>query len=250
MRSTAFATILLIAPLPGAADQVTVFAAASLRTALDQIAADFGTQTGHEISISYAGSGSLARQILQGAPADLFISANVGWMDQVEEAGLVVDGTREDLLGNRLVLIAHDKDATPVELGPQTDLAALLEGGKLAMGMVDSVPAGQYGKAALTNLGLWDSVSAEVAQADNVRAALALVSTGEAPFGIVYATDAKADQNVTVVAEFPADSYPPIIYPAALLTEAADAGDRAFYEALSTPAAAEAFAAQGFSVLN
>lgn len=250
MRSTALAAILLIAPLPAAADEVVVFAAASMRTALDQIAADFTETTGHELTISYAGSGSLARQILQGAPADLFISANMQWMDQVSEAGLVAGDARRDLLGNKLVLIAHDADAAPVAIGPETDLLALLDGGKLAMGMVDSVPAGQYGKAALTSLGLWDAVAPEVAQADNVRAALALVSTGEAPYGVVYATDAVADKNVTVVGEFPAESYPPIIYPAALLTEAADEGDRAFYDALSSAPAGEIFAAQGFSLVN
>jgi molybdate transport system substrate-binding protein len=172
-------------------------------------------------------------------------------MDEVEKAGLVVDGTREDILGNTLVLIAHGKDAPAVEIGAGVDLAGMLGDEKLAMALVDSVPAGQYGKAALTTLGVWDAVAPSVAQSDNVRAALALVSTGEAPYGIVYATDAAADDNVTIVGTFPADSYPPIVYPAALLTEAADEADRAFYAALtSSDAARAAFEAQGFAVLD
>ncbi|MFD1795931.1 molybdate ABC transporter substrate-binding protein [Paracoccus aurantiacus] len=239
--------------LPATADEVSVFAAASLKTALDQIAASYEQATGDEIVISYAGSNALARQIIQGAPADIFISANPGWMDEVEKAGLLAEGTRRDLLGNTLVLIAHDDpprtEATP-QLTPQFDLAGMLGTGKLAMAMVDSVPAGQYGKAALESLGLWDSVAASVAQADNVRAALSLVALGEAPFGIVYATDAKAEDRVHVIATFPDDSYPPAIYPAAMLNNAADQADRDFFDALTGADAAKIFAAQGFRVLN
>ena len=232
------------------ADEVVVFAAASLKTALDAVAADFQAATGHTVTISYAGSNALAKQIIEGAPADIFVSAAVNWMDEVEKAGLVVPGSREDLLGNTLVLIAHGKDAAPVEIGPGTDLAGLLGDGKLSMALVDSVPAGQYGKASLESLGLWAGVEAHVAQAENVRAALALVSSGEAPYGIVYASDAVADDNVTVVATFPADSHKPIIYPAALLTGAADAADTAFYEALSSDAADAKFTEQGFAILK
>lgn len=239
---------LLCLPMPAWADRVVVFAAASLKTGLDQVAADFQANTGHEVVISYAGSNALAKQIIEGAPADIFISAAVNWMDEVEKAGLVASGTRADILGNRLVLIAHGKDAAPVEIGPETDLAGLLAGGRLSMAMVDAVPAGQYGKAALEHLGLWPSVSGAVAQSENVRAALALVASGEAPYGIVYASDAVADDNVTVVATFPENSHPPIVYPAALLTGAADTGDRAFLEALTDEAADAAFAAQGFIV--
>ena len=235
---------------PAAADEVVVFAAASLKTALDRIATDFQTSTGHSVVISYAGSNTLAQQIIAGAPADIFVSANQKWMDEVETAGLVTDGTRADLLGNTLVLIAHGKDAAPVEIGQGFDLAGLLGPDKLAMAMVSSVPAGQYGKAALESLGLWATVEPSVAQSDNVRAALALVSTGEAPYGIVYATDAVAEDNVTVVGTFPADSHPAITYPGALLTTAADEADRAFFQALSSDAADAIFAAQGFAILN
>jgi molybdate transport system substrate-binding protein len=221
-----------------------------MKTALDEAAAAWMAETGHTVTISYAGSNQLARQIIAGAPADIFISAAVSWMDEVETAGLVVDGTRVDLFGNTLVLIAHGRNTVAVEIEPGFDLAGMLGDEKLAMALVDAVPAGQYGKAALQNLGVWDAVAPSVAQSDNVRAALALVSTGEAPYGIVYATDAAADENVTIVGTFPADSYPPVVYPGALLTGAADTTDRAFLEALSSEAARAAFAGQGFAILN
>ncbi len=232
------------------ADEVVVFAAASMKNALDAVAAGFEAETGHQVTISYAGSNQLARQIIEGAPADIFISAAVNWMDEVEKAGLIADQSRSDLFGNSLVLIAHGRDAAPVDIGPEMDLPALLGGERLAMALVDAVPAGQYGKAALETLGLWPGVEPLVAQSDNVRAALALVSTGEAPFGIVYATDAAADDNVTVVGTFPADSSPAIVYPGAVLTGAADAADRAFFEALSSDAADAIFRAEGFAILN
>ncbi|MCL4189265.1 MAG: molybdate ABC transporter substrate-binding protein [Rhodobacteraceae bacterium] len=249
-RITAAAALSLAAAATAAAGEVVVFAAASMKTALDQVASAWTAETGHGIAISYAGSGQLARQIIQGAPADIFISAAADWMDEIGTAGLVVAGTRADLFGNTLVLIAHGTGAAPVAIGPGFDLPGLLGEGKLAMALVDAVPAGQYGKAALTALGIWEAVAPAVAQVDNVRAALALVSAGEAPFGIVYATDAVADGNVTVVGTFPADSHPPIVYPAALLTGAADPADRAFLQALTSEAARAAFAGQGFAVLN
>ncbi|WP_313136222.1 molybdate ABC transporter substrate-binding protein [Paracoccus jeotgali] len=235
--------------LPATADQVHVFAAASMRNALDAVAADYMAKSGDQVVISYAGSNALARQIIDGAPADIFISANESWMDEVEAAGLIADDLRRDLLQNTLVLVAGD----PSVQGPVNatmDLAGMLDGGKLAMALVESVPAGQYGKAALEHLGLWQVAEPSVAQADNVRAALALVATGEAPLGIVYATDAKAEPRVHVVGEFPDDSYPPATYPAGLLTESEDDGDRAFFEALSGEAASAIFAEQGFRVVN
>lgn len=228
------------------AEKVTVFAAASLKTALDSIAADFEAKTGDKVVISYAGSNALAKQIIDGAPADIFLSANTQWMDEVEKAGLIAPEGRKDLLGNSLVLVASGKDAKAVTIDQNLDLAQLLNGGKLAMAMVDAVPAGQYGKAALTALGLWEDVAASVAQSENVRAALALVATGEAPYGIVYATDAVSDDKVTVVGSFPDASYPKITYPAALLTNATEPADKAFYDALSAPEANALFTAQGF----
>lgn len=244
------ALLLILAPLPAQAEEVVVFAAASMKTALDAVAEEFEAASGNTVTISYAGSNALAKQIIEGAPADIFISAAPKWMDEVEKAGLVAPGTRADLFGNTLVLVAHGAGAASVEIGPGLDLTALLAGGKLSMALVDSVPAGQYGKAALESLGLWQAVAPSVAQADNVRAALALVSTGEAPYGIVYATDAAADPGVTVAGTFPQDSYPVITYPGALLTGAADAADKAFFEAITSEAGDAVFAAQGFRVLN
>ena len=246
----ALAALLASVAIPAMADEVVVFAAASLKGALDAVAADYEAATGNSVTISYAGSNALAQQIIEGAPADIFISASETWMDAVEKAGLVVDGTRADLLGNRLVLVAPGKGAAPVEIGPGLDLAGLLGDGKLAMAMVDAVPAGQYGKQALETLGLWASVEGAVAQTENVRAALVLVSSGEASLGIVYASDAAADDAVTVIGTFPEDSHKPITYPAALLSGAADAADRDFLAALASDAADATFAAQGFVVLN
>jgi molybdate transport system substrate-binding protein len=250
-RRLALATLIaatLAAPLR--AEEVVVFAAASLKTALDEVAAEFEASTGHSVTISYAGSNQLAKQIIEGAPADIFLSAAVNWMDAVDQAGLVVPVQRRDLWGNDLVLIAHGTDASPVEIGPELDLVALLDGGMLSMAMVDAVPAGQYGKQSLEALGLWAVAEPLVAQSENVRAALALVATGEASYGIVYASDAVAGDNVTVVGQFPETSHAPITYPAALLTGAADAADRAFFDALSADAADAKFAAQGFKILN
>ena len=244
----ALAAVLCLGAAPIAAAEVVVFAAASMKTALDEFAATWMEETGHRVVVSYAGSNALARQIIEGAPADIFLSAAVDWMDEVEKAGVLAEGTRADLFGNSLVLVAHGSDAPPVAMGPDLDLAGMLGDGKLAMALVDAVPAGRYGKTALVSLGLWDAVAPAVAQADNVRAALALVSTGEAPFGVVYASDAAADGRVSVVGEFPDGSHPPIVYPGALLADAADEADRAFFAALRSETARAAFAGQGFAI--
>lgn len=240
----------LALPAAARAEEVVVFAAASLKTALDQIAADYGKATGHTVTVSYAGSNKLAKQIIEGAPADIFVSAAENWMDEVEKAGLTVADSRADLLGNTLVLVAHGAGAPKAEIGKDLDLKGLLGEGKLSMAMVDSVPAGQYGKAALESFGLWSGVEPAVAQAENVRDALKLVALGEAPYGIVYASDAVAEPGVSVVGVFPAESHKPILYPAALLTGAADAADTDFLRVLSEPAADAIFAAQGFEVKN
>lgn len=250
--AAAFAAASILVPLamPAAADEVRVFAAASLKTALDAFAKDWSARSGHEAILTYAGSNLLAKQIIEGAPADIFISAAEDWMDEVEKAEMIADGLRRDQWGNTLVLIAHGADAAPLELGPDLDVKALLGDGYLAMALIDSVPAGQYGKAALSELGLWSKLQTQVAQSDNVRAALAMVAQGEAPYGIVYATDAFADQNVSVVATFPQSSHPPIRYPAAVLTGAQDDADKAFFDALQGSEASAIFTGQGFSVLT
>ena len=244
----------MAASMTAAATEITVFAAASLKTALDAIAADWQAKTGTTVVISYGGSPTLAQQIAQGAPADIFISASTAWMDTLADAALITPDTRRDLLGNRLVLVAYDKDAAPVTIAPGLDLAAMLGGGKLSMALVDSVPAGQYGKQALENLDIWASVEGSVVQSENVRAALALVTTGEAAYGIVYASDAIADDaagdKVAVVGTFPQDSHTPIVYPAAVLAASTKPEAAAFLTALSQDAADAVFEAQGFIVLN
>ncbi|MGC9371608.1 MAG: molybdate ABC transporter substrate-binding protein [Paracoccaceae bacterium] len=243
------ALALVSSPLRAAADEVTVFAAASMTNAMAEVEERFEAATGHDLIVSLAGSSALARQIQQGAPADIFISANPGWMDTLEEDGLVEEGTRFDLLNNAIVLIAADADAAPVDIGPGMDLAGLLGDGRLAMALVDSVPAGIYGKAALESLGLWAGVEAKVAQADNVRAALAFVATGEAPYGIVYATDAVAEDDVTVVGTFPAETHPPIVYPAAALSQSGNPLNQSVLDFLRGPEGRAAFERQGFVVV-
>lgn len=244
------AAAVAVAPAPARADDTVVFAAASLKNALDAIAADFAAGGQGTIKASYAASSALAKQIDQGAPADIFISADVPWMDDVAKHDLLEPGTRVDLLGNSLVLVAPASYAGTVTIAKGFDLVGLLGGGRLAMADVAAVPAGKYGKASLEALGVWDGVKDHLAQADNVRSALALVSRGEAPFGIVYATDAVADKGVKVVATFPADSHPPIIYPAAIVKGAKGGATKAFFAYLRSEAAAKRFTEQGFVVLK
>jgi molybdate transport system substrate-binding protein len=238
----------LTAPATWAAD-VTVFAAASLKNALDDVNAAWKAEAGKEATISYAASSALAKQIEEAAPADVFISADVPWMTYLAERDLVKKDTVVELLGNRLVLIAPADSDASVEIGPGFDLAGLLGDGHIAMGQVDSVPAGKYGKEALTSLGVWEQVEGRVAQAENVRAAQALVATGEAPLGIVYETDANAEKAVRIVGKFPEDSHAPIVYPAAVTAEATSPDAGAFMAFLRTEAAAALFEKQGFTVL-
>lgn len=243
----------LLAALPSAAARgrdVVVFAAASLKNALDEINAAWGRDGGKRASISYAASSALAKQIEQGAPADLFASADLDWMDYAAGKGLIRPETRVTLLGNRLVLIAPKESAATVKLAPGLNLAASLGGGRLAMANVDAVPAGKYGRAALEKLGAWDGVRDQVAQAENVRAALLLVSRGEAPLGIVYQTDAAADPNVRIVGTFPEDTHPPIVYPVAITKESSNPDAPAFLAFLRSGAARAAFERQGFTVID
>ncbi|MDQ0455037.1 molybdate ABC transporter substrate-binding protein [Rhizobium paknamense] len=233
-----------------AADKVTVFAAASLKETLDRLAADWKTQTGKEVTISFAASSALAKQIEQGAPADLFISADLTWMDYLAKADLIDPQSRVNLLGNRIVLITAAQSNLALKIGSDADLKAALGDGRLAMGAVQSVPAGMYGKAALEKLGLWESVKDKIAQADNVRAALLLVSRQEAPLGIVYETDARVDPGVKIIDRFPETSHPPIIYPAALTEATKNPDASAFLTFLQGAKAAEVFKAAGFTMLG
>ncbi|UYN97775.1 MAG: molybdate ABC transporter substrate-binding protein [Enhydrobacter sp.] len=242
-----------LAFVPGIAraqDDVVVFAAASLKNALDEIATNWSKDTGKRMPrISYAASPALARQIEAGAPADLFISADLAWMDHVDDRKLIAAGTRFDLVGNSIVVIApKDSKVTSVAI-TGANLAKALDGGRLAMANVAAVPAGKYGKAALEKLGAWNDVRDRLAQADNVRAALLLVARGEAPLGIVYGTDAAAEPNVRIVATFPAGSHPPIVYPAALTRDSKKADARAFLDYLRGARARLSFEKQGFTVL-
>ncbi|MGP9822722.1 molybdate ABC transporter substrate-binding protein [Salinarimonas sp. NSM] len=243
------AALTFSAPAARAQDAV-VFAAASLRNALDDAAAAFQERTGSRIALSYAGSSALARQIEEGAPADLFVSASVEWMDHLAAAGLIREESRVDLLGNRIALVAPATSDVEVTIAPGFDLAgALGPDGRLAMAETTAVPAGVYGRAALEHLGVWESVAERLAQSENVRAALALVSRGEVPLGIVYTTDATADENVRVVALFPEETHPPIVYPAALTRESESAVAAEFLAFLRTPEARPLLERQGFAVL-
>jgi molybdate transport system substrate-binding protein len=222
-----------------------VFAAASLTNALGDVAQAFTARTGTAVEASYAASSVLARQIEAGAPADLFLSADPEWMDYLERRDLLRSGTRRDLLGNELVLIAPVGSTVRVRLAPGVDLAAALSGGRLATGDPDSVPVGRYAQAALASLKLWGAVSSHLVRAENVRAALEYVARGEASLGIVYRTDALAEKRVRLVASFPPGSHPPIIYPVAL-TARAGAGAPAFEDFLLGDEARRIFARYGF----
>lgn len=233
-----------------AADNVTVFAAASMKNALDAANAEWQKETSKETTVSYAASSALAKQIEAGAPANIFISADLDWMNYLAEKKLIREETRANLLGNRIVLVAPKGKAELVEIKEGFDLSGLIGDGKLAMGEVNSVPAGKYGKAALEKLGVWSTLESKVAGAESVRAALALVSREEAPYGIVYQTDAVADPGVTIVGTFPEDTHPPIIYPIALLAESQNADAAAYLDFLKSSKAVPLFEAQGFTVLK
>lgn len=239
--------------LPGLAQaqsgDVVVFAAASLKNALDAIAGGWQQETGNKSKISYAAASTLAKQLEQGAPADLFISADLEWMDYVDQRKLIRPGSRINLLGNKLVLIGPKDGAKPITIAPGFDLLTPLAGGRLAMGAVASVPVGKYGKAALENLGVWESLKGRIAEAETVRVALTYVARGETPLGIVYQTDAAADQSVAVLGTFPAGSHPDIVYPAAVMAESKRETASALFRYLQGPQAKAQFEAQGFTVL-
>ena len=251
LAAFAAAVALAAAPLAAAAQQqsITVFAAASMKNALDDVDDAFSKQSGIKVVASYDASSALMKQIEQGAPADVFLSADLKWMDYGADHNLIKTDTRFDLLGNRLVLIApKDSKIGTVTIGPGFNLAALAGDGRIAVGDVRAVPAGLYAKAALEKLGAWTAVESKLAMAQNVRAALVLVARGEAPLGIVYETDARIDPGVKIVAVFPEDSHPPIVYPVAATATAKP--DAAPYLAfLRTQAAKTIFERYGFTVL-
>ena len=235
--------------LARAEEPVTVFAAASLKESAEKVAVAWKAAGGSDVTFSFAGSSALAKQIEEGAPADVFISADLKWMEHLDKAGRVKGDTRVNLLGNRIVLVAPQDSSVTANIAPNFPLADLLGDERLAMANVDAVPAGTYGKAALTNLGVWESVRDKVAQAENVRAALLLVSRGEAPFGIVYETDARVDPGVKILDRFPEDSHPAIVYPAALTTDGSNPRAAEFLAYLQGADAHAIFTAAGFTVL-
>ncbi len=242
-------------PLPittAQAEDVTVFAAASLKNALDEVAAAYEEETGRSVLISYAASSALARQIEEAAPADIFFSADLAWMDYLEQRDLIRMESRQTVLGNEIVFVAPaDPPPAPLAIAKDMDLAAALgSDGRLAMANVDSVPAGRYGRAALEWLGVWEAVAPRVVQADNVRAALAFVAAGEVPLGIVYRTDANAEPKVAVVGTFPSESHPAILYPAAITALSTSPDARAFFDYMRSDAAKPAYEKQGFTVVS
>ena len=252
LRRAALALLLTVPlALPASAQDKTiiVFAAASMKNAIDDINAAFTKATGVKAVASLAASSALAKQIEQGAPADVFASADADWMDYVEQKKLINDGSRVNLLGNKLVLIApKDSRLDKVTIGPGFDVARLAGDGRIAVADVRAVPAGKYAKAALEKLGGWSAAEKKLAMAENVRAGLALVGRGEAPLGIVYETDARLEKNVKIVGYFPDDSHPPIVYPVALTASAKPEAER-YLAFLRSATAKTVFETYGFTFL-
>jgi molybdate transport system substrate-binding protein len=251
MSAVALSPWLAIVRQPRASEKgPVVFAAASLKTALDEIAAAFAAETGKTTSIVYASSAILAKQIEQGAPADIFISADLNWMDYLDRAELIRPDTRHNLLGNALVLIETADSNIDLAIAPGFDLAGATGNGKIAVCTIAACPGGIYAKQALDALGIWAEVEPKLAQADNIRNALNFVSRGEARFGIVYATDAKADPKVKVVGVFPESTHSPIIYPAAIVSTSKNSDAAHFLGFLSSPTADKIWIEQGFTILS
>ena len=233
-----------------AQEQLTVFAASSLKNALDETNAAFSKASGMKVVSSYEASSALAKQIEQGAPADIFISADLRWMDYAAERKLIDTSTRVNLLGNKLVLIAPvDSKLGNLNIGHGFDIAKLAGDGRIAVADVKAVPAGLYAKAALEKLGAWSAAEPKLAQAENVRATLAFVARGEAPIGIVYETDAKVEPKVKTIGVFPYDSYPPVTYPIAATAESKKASAAQYLGFLRSAAAKAIFEKYGFSFL-
>lgn len=243
--AAALAVALIATPVQAA--PVTVFAAASLKNALDEVGAQYA-RSGGQARFSYAGSSAIARQIEQGAPADIYVSADADWMDYLAQRKLIVTSTRRDLLTNRLALIAPADSKVVLKIGRGMPLTKVLGERRLAVAGPD-VPAGKYAKASLSTLGVWDSVSGRLAQAENVRMALQYVARGESPLGIVYDTDAKVEPKVRIVGLFPEGTHPKIVYPAAVVAASKNPDAAKFITFMSGPQAAAIFRKYGFTVL-
>lgn len=249
-HALALAAALPVSTARAQARPLVVFAAASLKEALDEATGAYAAASGAARPVlSYAGSNQLARQIEQGAPADVFLSADEDWMDYLSQRGLIRAGSRRSLVGNALALIGP-AGAPRVEISRGLDLVGLLKGGRLATPDMSAVPAGRYAKTALESLGLFEQVKARIAATENVRVALALVARGEAPLGIVYATDAAAEPKVAIIGVFPPGAHPPIAYPGAITAAATHPEAGAFLDFLASEAAARIFVARGFTLLR
>lgn len=243
-----FLTIGWLVPGRAAAEEITVFAAASLTSAMGAVGQAFEQTEPHTVRFSFAASSTLAKQIENGAPAHLFMSADRAWMDYLDQRGVIAEGTRTDLLGNRLVVIAPLKSAVVLDIKPGIDLLGVLLGGLLAAGDPDHVPAGKYARQAFENLGIWKDVAGRIARVDTVRAALVLVERGECALGVVYATDAAGSSKVKVVGIFPDESHSPIVYPAALVKGRDTPAAHRLLDFLKEPAATSIFKAHGFKI--
>jgi molybdate transport system substrate-binding protein len=244
---TVFSCLLAWSVTAFAASPLLVFAAASTTNAIQKIDKAFTQKTGIPVTASFASSGTLAKQIVNGAPAGVFLSANVKWMNYLDQKGQLAPSTRGDLLRNRLVLVAPvASPLSKVKIGPKSDVSKLLAGGWLAMGDPAHVPAGSYAKESLGKLGWWPKLQGHLALAANVRAALLLVERGEANLGVVYATDARITNKVKVVGVFPAESHRPIVYPVALVKGQATPAAQSYLKFLRGPQAKAIFASYGF----
>lgn len=250
MLSRLLLAALLCLPASAHAAEVRIFAAASLKESLDAVGRKFEQSTGHKVIAVYAASSALARQIENGAPADLFMSADVDWLDYLDQRKLTVPASRRDLLGNTLVLVAPAKRPVSLNLVPGAALAAALGDSRLAVANPDVVPAGKYARAALTQLQLWQQVENKLARAENVRVALQFVARGESTLGIVYRTDALAENQVRIVATFPEASHPPIVYPVVKLARATSPAADALLAFLASPEAGTLWQQHGFTRLT
>jgi molybdate transport system substrate-binding protein len=254
MRAYKFLIGILLFALAGIAQaeprEVTVYGAASLTNALQDIGAKFSAGGGAKVKFSFAASSLLARQIEAGADADIFFSADTEWMTYLADRRLIQTATRKDVLGNHLVLVAPTNSTVVLDIKPGFPLAQALGDGRLAIADPDSVPAGKYARQALTSLGVWGSVAERLVRAENVRVALTYVARGEAPLGIVYETDAKAEPKVKVAGTFPDDSHEPIVYPAALTVHGTSGEAKAFLSFVQGGEAADVFRHYGFVVLR
>ena len=237
-------------PASAQGQKLIIFAAASLKDALDEVNVAYQHENSQETATSYAASSTLAKQIEAAAPADVFISADLDWMDYLAKRNLIKPETRANLLGNRLVLIAPVNSPLNLAIGPNFSLAQALGNGRLAIADPNGVPAGRYGKAALESLGVWSTIADRLAPAENVRAALALVARGETPLGIVYQTDAASDKDVKIVGIFPQDTHPPIIYPIAVVVSSTNPAALGYLAYLRSRAARPTFEKHGFTVFQ